>query len=33
MIGRFNDVHASLGVPDGLVESADLGERLGKVSA
>jgi hypothetical protein len=31
MIRRFSDPHGSLGVPDGLVEPADLGKRVGKV--
>ena len=31
MIGRFRDPHGGLGVPDGLVEPAELGEHVGEV--
>ena len=31
MIGRFSDPHGGLGVPDGLVEPAELGEHVGEV--
>ena len=30
MIGRFGDPHGGLGVPDGLVEPAELGEHVGE---
>ena|SRR6516165_3879951 len=30
MIGRFSDLHGRLGVPDGLVEPAELGEHIGE---
>ena len=30
MIGRFSDPHGGLGVPDGLVEPAELGEHAGE---
>jgi hypothetical protein len=30
MIGRLSDLHGGLGVPDGLVESAELGEHVGE---
>jgi hypothetical protein len=29
MIGRFSDLHGGLGVPDGPVEPAELGEHVG----
>jgi hypothetical protein len=31
MIGRFSDLRGGLGVPDGLVEPAQLGEHVGEV--
>jgi hypothetical protein len=30
MIGRFSGLHSGLGVPDGLVEPAELGEHVGE---
>ncbi len=33
MIGRLGDLHGGLGVPDGLVEPAELGEHVGKPGA
>ena len=30
MIGRFSDAHGGLGVPDSLVELAELGEHVGE---
>ena len=30
MIGRFSDPHGGLGLPDGLVEPAELGEHVGE---
>jgi len=30
MIGRLSDPHGGLGVPDRLVETAELGERVGE---
>ena len=33
MIGRFSDPHGGLGVPDGLVEPAELGEHVGEPGA
>jgi hypothetical protein len=33
MIGRFSDPHGGFGVPDGLVEPAELGEHIGDPGA
>ena len=31
MIGRFSDPHGGLGLPDGLIEPAELGEHIGEL--